>query len=184
MPDSPPPTGNPPPDIVTWPRRLFRTLISIPLAVWVFFEEWIWDHVLAAVTWLGRLPPIHWLEEQTRRLPPYAALIAFAVPGIILLPFKMAALWLIAKGHAVYGAGVFVIAKVIGTAFLARIFSLTKPALLTIGWFRRAYEAFSAWKEKLYAYVRSLPTYQWAKQRAAALRRWVRETWRKVRGAT
>jgi hypothetical protein len=53
------------------------------------------------------------------------------IPAAILLPFKFAAFWLIAKGHAVFGAMVFVIAKIIGTAFLARIVALTKPTLLT-----------------------------------------------------
>ena len=144
----------------TWPRRFLRTLLTIPLALWIFFEEWVWDHVLTAMRWLGKLPPVHWLETQVAKLPPYAALIAFLIPALVLLPFKLAAFWLIAHGHKLYGLWVFVIAKLIGTAFLARIFSLTKPALLTIGWFTKAYYAVTGWKARLYAYVKALPTYQ------------------------
>jgi hypothetical protein len=167
-----------PASTTTWPRRLLRTLITIPLAIWIFLEEWVWDSMLAFMAWLGKLPPVHWAETQLAKLPPYAALIAFVIPGAILLPFKLAAFWLIAHGHSIYGLWVFIIAKVIGTAFLARIFSLTKPALLTIGWFNRAYTAVTGWKERLYAYVRALPAYQRIKALARELKLAVKDWWR------
>lgn len=154
--------------LTRWPRKLWRSLLAVPLALWIFFEEWIWVHVLNVVTWVAKLPPIRWAESFIAKLPPYVALIAFVIPAIVLLPFKLVALWLIAHGHAVYGVCVFIIAKLIGTAFLARIFMLTKPALMTIGWFARAYNAFIGWKTRLYDYVRALPVY-------LRLRAWVRE---------
>ena len=166
-------------------RRIPRALAAIPLAIWIFFEEWIWDTMLACMAWLGRLPPVHWAETQIARLPRYAALIAFLIPAAVLLPFKLAAFWLIAHGNAVYGLWVFIVAKVIGTAFLARIFSLTKPALLTIGWFSRAYFAIARWKERLYAYVRALPAYQRIRERARtlklAIKAWGRATFGRAR---
>lgn len=168
--------------VPTWHRRVLRTLVTIPLALWIFLEEWVWDEILAFMAWLGKLPPIHWAETQIAKLPPYAALIAFVIPGAILLPFKLAAFWLIARGHGVYGLWVFVIAKVIGTAFLARIFSLTKPALLTIGWFNRAYLAITGWKERLYAYVRALPAYQRIREMARAMKVAIKARWREMFG--
>jgi len=161
----------------TWPRRFLRTLLTIPLAIWVFLEEWVWDSMLAFMAWLGKLPPVHWAETQLSRLPPWAALVAFVIPGAILLPFKLAAFWLIAHGHSIYGLWVFIIAKVIGTAFLARIFSLTKPALLTIGWFNRAYTAIMGWKERIYAYIRALPAYQRIKAMARELKATAKAWW-------
>ena len=166
----------------TWPRRVLRSLVTIPLALWIFLEEWVWDEMLAFMAWLGRLPPVHWTEAQIAKLPPYAALIAFIIPGAILLPFKLAAFWLIAHGHGVYGLWVFVVAKIIGTAFLARIFSLTKPALLTIGWFNRAYLAVTGWKERLYAYVRALPVYQRIRELARAMKLAIKARWREMFG--
>ena len=168
--------------VATWPRRLLRSLITIPLALWIFLEEWVWDEMLAFMAWLGRLPPVHWAESQIAKLPPYAALIAFVIPGAILLPFKLAAFWLIAQGHSIYGLWVFIIAKVIGTAFLARIFALTKPALLTIGWFNRAYLAITGWKDRLYAYVRALPAYQRIREAARALKLAIKARWREMFG--
>ena len=163
-------------------RRIFRALFTIPLAVWVFLEEWIWDGMLAFMAWLGKLPPIRWAEAQIAKLPKYVALLAFVLPAAILLPFKLAAFWLIAHGHGIYGLWVFVIAKVIGTAFLARIFSLTKPTLLTIGWFNRAYLAVIGWKERLYAYVRALPVYQRIRELAREMKLAIKARWRKMLG--
>ncbi len=174
-------SGPPPPS--TWPHKLLRTLITVPLAIWVFLEEWVWDSILVFMRWVGKLPPIHWLETQVSKLPPDAALIVFAVPGLILLPFKFAALYLIAHGHKFYGLMVFVVAKLIGTAFLARIFSLTKPALMTIGWFNKFYTWFDGWKQRLYAYVREMPAYQAIKSRARAVKEAVRRWWQARTGS-
>ena len=174
MTNDPPPPG-------TW-RRFARSLYTIPLAIWIFLEEWVWNVMLAFMAWLGKLPPVHWTETQISKLPPYAALIAFIIPGAILLPFKLAAFWLIAHGHGVYGLWVFVVAKIIGTAFLARIFSLTKPALLTIGWFKRAYLFITGWKERIYAYVRALPTYQRLREAARNLKLRMKAAWRELFG--
>jgi hypothetical protein len=166
----------------SFPRRVLRTLLTLPLALWIFLEEWVWDSMLAFMAWLGKLPPVHWAETQIAKLPPYAALFAFVFPGAFLLPFKLAAFWLIAQGHGIYGLWVFVIAKVIGTAFLARIFSLTRPALLTIGWFNRAYLAITGWKERLYAYVRALPAYQRIRELAGAMKLAIKARWQEMSG--
>ena len=46
-------------------------------------------------------------------------------------------------------------AKIIGTGLVARIFLLTKPALMQIAWLRNAYERFVPWQEALFARVRA-----------------------------
>ena len=134
--------------------------MAIIAAIWLFAEEWLWDGMLAAMAWLGRLPPIRWIESRIASLPPYPALLTFIIPAVVLLPFKVAAFWLIAKGQGLLGAALFIVAKVIGTALLARIFALTKPTLLSLSWFRRGYDAAIAWKAGVYDYVKSLPVYQ------------------------
>lgn len=143
--------------------RILRGVLTLLAALWIFLEEWVWDAMQAAMAWLGKLPGIRWCEARIARLPPYLALTAFLIPAAILLPFKVVALWLIARGHGLLGIEVFIVAKIVGTAFLARIFALTKPALLTIAWFARAYHAFSAWRDRIYAYVKSLPAWRAAK---------------------
>ena len=164
-------------------RRIGRALLAIPAALWLFVEEWFWDAMLALTTAFSKLPPVRWLESQIAKLPAYAALIAFLLPVAILLPFKLAAFWLIAHGKSVLGMIVFIVAKIIGTAFLARIFTLTKPALMTIAWFARSYTAITSWKLRLYDYVRALPVYRAIQQRATTLRRQVKSWWLRFKGA-
>ncbi|MBL8511906.1 MAG: hypothetical protein JNM52_09700 [Betaproteobacteria bacterium] len=173
----------PEPAYRNYPRQILNGILTILLALWIFLEEWLWDHLQAFMAWLGKLPPIHWLETQLARLPPYAALVAFLIPALVLLPFKLAAFWLIAHGHRIYGVWVFIIAKIIGTAFLARIFSLTKNALLTIGWFAKAYGAITRWKQKIYDYVRALPAWQAASTWIASLKKQIKTWWRTQTGS-
>ncbi len=187
VPESPnaPPYSPKPPNQPKAPigivSRIIRALLAIPAALWLFVEEWLWDAMLSLTSALAKLPLIRWVESQIVKLPPYAALIAFLIPVAVLLPFKLAAFWLIAHGNSVLGAIVFVVAKIIGTAFLARIFALTKAALMTIAWFARAYEVLQAWKQRIYAYVRALPLYQAMRFRMRALKRQFKMWWQRMR---
>ena len=161
-----------------WPRRLLRGLGTLVAAIWVVLEEWIWDSLTAAMAWLGRLPLVRWVEARIARLPAYWAMAVFLVPMAGLMPAKIFALWLIGTGHIKAGATVFVAAKILGTALAARLFTLTKPALLSIGWFARVYAWFCGWRDRLHAYLRSLRIGQaakaWAAKVRATLRAWVR----------
>lgn len=177
---APPTLPKPAPTLL---RRIGRALLAIPAALWLFVEEWLWDAMLALTGALSKLPPIRWVESQITKLPAYAALVAFLIPVAVLLPFKLAAFWLIAHGKGFLGAVVFIVAKIIGTAFLARIFALTKPALMTIGWFARSYTAIIAFKQRVYTYVRELPVYQAIRQRARVLKRQVKSWWLRFKGA-
>ena len=161
-----------------WPRRLLRGLGTLVAAIWVVLEEWIWDSLTAAMAWLGRLPLVRWVEARIARLPAYWAMAVFLVPMAGLMPAKIFALWLIGTGHIKAGATVFVAAQILGTALAARLFTLTKPALLSIGWFARVYAWFCGWRDRLHAYLRSLRIWQaakaWAAKVRATLRAWVR----------
>jgi len=155
-----------------------RGAFTLLAALWIFLEEWVWDAMQACMARLGKLPGVRWCEARIAGLPPYAAMVAFLIPAAILLPFKLLAFWLIARGHGLLGLQVFVIAKIVGTAFLARIFALTRPALLTIGWFARLHAAFTAWRDRVYAYVKSLPAWRAAKAWIATVRGSVRDWYR------
>lgn len=156
--------------------RVVRGCFTVGVAVWIFLEEWIWDSLTAFMAWLGRRRPVRWLEAKVARLNPYAAMAVFLVPVLLLLPAKILGLWLIGSGRLKSGILVFVIAKIVGTAIAARIFSLTRRSLLTIGWFRRFYTWFTALRDRIYAHVKALRGYQAAKallaRTKARLRGW------------
>ncbi len=137
--------------VLRWLRRALEAL----LALLILFEEWGWEPLKRAMAWVMRWPPLAWLERRVGALPPYAALAVFLVPTLLLLPVKLAALWLIGRGQAMLGLIVIVAAKVIGTALVARLFHLTQPALMRLAWFARYYAAWTAWKSALLVQVRA-----------------------------
>ena len=77
------------------------------------------------------------------------------VPSAILIPAKLLGVYLLATGHFVTAAIVIVAAKFASTALIARIFLLTKPALMQIPWFAYAYGVFVPWQEALFARIRA-----------------------------
>jgi hypothetical protein len=137
--------------VLRWLRRGVEAL----LALLILFEEWGWEPLKRAMAWLMRSPALAWVERGVIRLPPHAALAAFLLPTLLLLPVKLAALWLVGHGQAMLGLAVIVAAKLVGTALLARLFQLTQPALMQLGWFARGYLRWTAWKGALLAQLRA-----------------------------
>lgn len=149
-----------------------RWLVRLILALLILFEEWGWEPLQRAMAALARLPLLRQLEVGIRRLPPYAALALLLLPSLLILPVKLLALWLIAKGKAVLGLAVIVAAKLVGTAVLARLFQLIQPALLRLAWFARLYGRWTAWKEALLVWVRASGVWRMARALKLRLRRW------------
>jgi hypothetical protein len=109
-------------------------------------------------------------------LPPYAALAALALPSLMLLPAKLAAFALIGKGYVVWGGMVFIAAKLVGTAVIARVFQIVQPSLMQLAWFAYAYNTWKRWKDALLEQVRSTRAWQSGKalkaRITAAMRSW------------
>lgn len=141
-------------------RRALKGLFHWAIALLILFEEWGWVPLANALARIGRLPMFRWIERCIRALPPYAALFVFFLPTLALLPVKLFALWLIGQGHAFLGVAVIVIAKIAGTAVIARLFMLTQPALMQLDWFARLYARWTAWKDVLLARVRASPAWR------------------------
>jgi hypothetical protein len=156
-----------------WLLQRLKGLASWLLALVVLFEEWGWEPLQRALGLLARLPLIGALERWIGRLPPRAAMAVFLLPSLLLLPVKVLALWLIGNGHALMGAATVIGAKVIGTAMVARLFTLTRPALMQLGWFARLYDRWVGWKEAAMARVRA----SWPWRAGRELKRGVQRRW-------
>lgn len=153
-----------------------------PLALLIAFEEWGWEPLARLMACVARLPLLAWGERRILALPPYGALALFALPWLLLLPLKLFALGLIGSGHILLGAAAILVLKVAGTAVVARLFTLAKPALMRLPWFARAYERWRAWKDGLLDRVRA--SRAWGRGRA--LKRDLRrrfERWRALLSA-
>ncbi len=149
-------------------RRAFTGV----LALVILFEEWGWEPLQELLGRLARWRVVAAMERGIRRLPPWAALSLFGAVSVALLPVKLLALSLIGRGHAVIGLAVVVLAKVAGTAMVARLFALTRPALLRLPWFAALYARWTAWKQALLDQVRASWAWRAARQlKAEVLRR-------------
>ncbi|MEZ2293440.1 hypothetical protein [Variovorax sp. RCC_210] len=154
--------------------RAIATVIVVPL---LLFEEWGWEPLAALVARLSRLPFWAALEDRLRRLPPWGALLAFFVPVLVLLPVKVLALFLFSNGHAATALTVLVLAKLVGTALVARIFQLVEGPLMRIPWFARWYPRWKAWKDQVLALVRQSRPWRTVK----AINRRISRGWRRLR---
>jgi hypothetical protein len=132
--------------------RTIRKHLLAPLvylaALILMLEDWLWDLGLRLTAFIVAWPPLEVLERRLRALPPYAALCVFVLPGLLLLPVKILALFAIARGHAFSGIAVIVLAKVGGAALVARLYVLTRPALLSLAWFARWHGKFMELKDR------------------------------------
>jgi len=175
--------------IVLWVMRgLLRTAWSIvrgPIiaalnviaALLVLFEEWGWRPLSAFIARLAKYAPIAAVERLIANLPPYAALFAIALPTVLLVPLKFVAVWLLANHHFASATMLFVGAKLASTALIARVFILTKPALMRIGWFARLYEWFVPWKDALFAEIRASWVWRYSRMLKTRIKLEIARAW-------
>jgi hypothetical protein len=162
-----------------WKKLLAAPFVFIA-AIVVLFEDWLWDDLARMAAAVGRLPIFRPVEAFIVSLSPYASLAIFAAPSLLLIPVKLIALWLIGHGQALLGLATVIAAKVVGTAMIARIYSLTEPKLLRIGWFARLHSRYAAFKVRVYSAIKSSKLYRRAHQQYLQWREGVR-LWRQNR---
>ncbi|ADJ63622.1 hypothetical protein G5B88_10705 [Herbaspirillum seropedicae] len=133
-----------------WRRRLLAPLIYTA-ALLLMLEEWLWDASQAVLARIPAWPLLVRLQRWVERLSPYAALLIFLAPTLLLLPVKILALLSITHGHPTLGLCIVLIAKVLGTALVARIYALTRRSLLSLAWFQRYHDKLMEIKARLLA---------------------------------
>lgn len=166
-------------------RQILRPFLFLA-ALLFLAEAWLWDRLAPIVGWV--VSRVFWkqIREVTAaaitKLPPYGTLLVFVVPVLLLLPFKLSALWLLAHGHWVLGGGVFLLAKIVGLAVTAFLFETCKPKLMQIAWFSRffavmvrcshwAHELVEPFKQRIRAYAAYIRRYAPYSARAGFARR-------------
>jgi hypothetical protein len=137
-------------------RRALKPL-WILLALIFLFEAWLWEHLRPLVAWI--VERIAWKKLKARvaaaieYLPPYATLLVFLIPVVLLFPLKLLGLWMLAHGSWLGAVVVLAGAKVVSMGVTAFIFDVTRPKLLQLAWFRWLYEHMLVWLEKAHALV-------------------------------
>jgi hypothetical protein len=90
------------------------------------------------------------------------------------LPVKLLALMAIAHGHAVSGVVTIVVAKLGGAAVVARLYALTLPTLLAVGWFARCHGWFMTLKNHWVGRLRASRIFLQARGLLRSMRRALR----------
>jgi hypothetical protein len=156
----------------------FKRIIAAPfiwlLGLILFLEDWLWHPLLNYLNGFKRWAWVRWVEKKTAQLPPYAALLCFGIPIFVLFPFKFFGLYLIAQGQKLAGLGIFIMAKVIGTAAAAWVYSLTEPALARLAWFVSLRSKFWALKAKVYELIKTSVSYRFVRRKLAGSKNWLR----------
>jgi hypothetical protein len=127
-------------------RQFLRPLWVI-LALLFLIEAWLWDHLEPVIARVVNLVP--WgrvkvkLAALIERLPPYAALVVFVVPlVVVLLPLKFFEVYVIATQGWLGVIAALLFAKFLGVGVTAFVFDVTRSKLLQIPWFHRMYDWF------------------------------------------
>src|ERR1043166_2368564 len=121
-------------------QRLKRALeiAVVPFAAAVVFVEQVLIRYLnLMMVAVARWPPVARLEAWLVTLPPWAAVLTFAMPSLIILPVKISALWFAAHHRFALATAAVVLGKIMATAILARLYRILRPTMMTLRW-RRA----------------------------------------------
>ena len=150
-------------------------------AILLLFEEWLWNASKRVLARLPLIPFIARLESWIGNFSPYAALAIFILPSLLLLPVKILALLSITHGHPTLGLAIIITAKVLGTALVARLYTLTQKALLTLPWFVRCRDAVLRFKDRMIAQLRATQAWQHVEAGMAAFTAARRNWWNGIK---
>jgi len=154
-----------------------RALLLVLAALVLFIEEWGWRPLTAFVARLAKWPPLARFEALVRAAPPRIALLLFLAPAVALFPIKLLALWILSRGHALLGITVIVVAKLLGTAIVGRLFILTESQLMRFAWFARALTWWRVTKQRVMDALRRSAAWRGARRLKTRWRAW-RRRWR------
>ena len=134
------------------------------LAIFLIIEEWLWDLVTVfghkLIQWLN----LEHFEQWLRQTGPTMALVAFSFPILIVAPINLVAFELLVNGLILQSILMEVLAKLLGTLLVARVFALTKPQLLTFSFLNIIYTTITQWLQWAHEKITETTIYRWAKQ--------------------
>src|SRR4051812_40784040 len=145
-------------------RRVLKPFLVL-LALIFVIEAWLWEHLRPLVAAVVNV--IAWDRLKARLaglvewLPPWAVLIVFVIPFIVLLPLKFLEVYFLVQRQWLGAIVVLVLAKLLGLGVTAFIFDVTRPKLLQMAWFRWVYGLALYWLERRPALVDPLQLGIW-----------------------
>lgn len=151
-----------------------RILIWFLVAFWML-EELLWDVLNWIEERIAFLRFVQIAEKWVSVRSPWQAAVLMLTPAAVLFPAKVLGLWFLAHGHALAGLGIILLAKVIGTAIVARMYRLCKDALMTLTWFAWCHHQVM----RISVWVRTTDAWQTAMQWKAQVRAKAKEVYQR-----
>lgn len=149
------------------------------LALLLLVEEWLWDLLSACAHYLIALLRLEGVERWLIQTSPNMALCAFMVPVLLVTPINLAAIWFFIHGLLLQGLATEIFAKLLGTLLIARIFTLTKPQLLSFKFINLIYTTITGWLRWAHNKVVDTAVYRYGKQLKAEIKARVEAFWSK-----
>ena len=159
---------------------ILRALAAVVLIVYALLDELLFPLLRPALAALGRLRLFQAIGAGIGLLPPYGALVALAVPFIIIEPVKIFALYWLASGHIWQGPILLVAAHVLSILVCDRIYHAGRDKLMRIGWFKALMTWLTALRDRSLSWVKATAVWKNGATILKAMRRtvagWFRTT--------
>lgn len=151
-------------------KRILTPVLIVIASLLMWIEESLWMWLKRATGWIAVIPLVRWFEAWLVWLPPYPTMVVFLLPMATLFPVKILAVYWATQGYWLTGLLIIVLAKVLGTAIVARMYVICQPKLMTMPWFRQVHAGLFVLRNRLYAALAALPFYREVRARLAAIK--------------
>jgi hypothetical protein len=95
------------------------------------------------------------VRSSIEGLGPYQSLVLLTIPTSLVEPLKLIGVAVAGDGHWITGTIMVVAAYGCSLLLVERLFSIVKPKLLTLAWFRRLWLRFTLLRGKVVGLFRS-----------------------------
>ncbi len=125
--------------------QLIKNMFAKTFLLVIAFLYFVWDAVAFVVfhplaRWFNNLNILNPLYERIRNLSPIASMVCFLFPIVMLEPLKPFVVYLFASGQVFFGIFILIAMFAFKVVVIEKVFVLTKPKLLQIGWFKKLYD--------------------------------------------
>ena len=155
-------------------KAVGRFIVAVAVIGYMLLDELLFPLFRPLIAWLAGLRLFQRLGQWLGRIPPYLALVAFAVPFVIIEPVKVAAIWWAGIGHVVTGTIGLLLAHALSLLVVERIFHAAYVPLMRIGWFAKLLGWLFGIRDRAIALVKATSAWRLAAQWARGLREWFR----------
>ncbi|MBN9309732.1 MAG: hypothetical protein J0I99_07350 [Devosia sp.] len=156
-------------------KAVGRFVVAVAAVAYLILDELLFPLFRPLIAWLTGLRLFQRLGEWLGRLPPYVALVAFAVPFIIIEPVKVAAIWWVGIGHVITGTIGLLFAHALSLLVVERIFHAAYEPLMRIGWFAKLLGWLFGIRDRAIAMVTATSAWRTTVRWARGVRGWLRD---------